>query len=77
MIQNPDRAKYLQLGKDTARRQRRIDDMRLEYDMLNDMCQNKSIDLVNLKMDHDQLHIEYKCLEDTYYDLSHKRNLSH
>jgi len=45
MIQNPNRATYLQLGKDTERRQQRIDDLRTEYDMLNDMCQNKVLHL--------------------------------
>jgi len=72
MIQNPNRATYLQLGKDTERRQQRIDDLRTEYDMLNDMCQNKSIALVNIGMDHDQLRIEFKCLENTHYDLTQK-----
>jgi len=72
MIQNPDRATYLQLGKDTERRQQRIDDLRAEYDMLSDMCQNKSIATVSLGLDYDQLRVDFKCLEDTYCDLVQK-----
>jgi len=72
MIQNPDRAIYLELGRDIDRRQQRIDDLRAEYDMLSDMCQNKSIATVSLGLDYDQLRVDFKCLEDTYCDLVQK-----
>ena len=76
MIQNPDRATYLELGKDIDRRQQRIDHLRAEYNMLGDMCQNKSIALVNLGLDYDQLRLELKCLEHTHYDLTQKISAS-
>ena len=72
MIQNPDRATYLELGKDIDRRQQHIDHLRAEYNMLSDMCQNKSIATVSLGLDYDQLRVDFKCLEDTYCDLVQK-----